>query len=452
MNGTWAEEAFGNLPSGIYSSVQPFELLLGCPLNGTWTVEICDSWAADNGFIFDWTVNFNPDLYPEIVTFTPEYEFDCNLNSWIGDDIISTSADCNEITVTSDEAGVYVYSYTVTDNFGCSYTHDVEVNVEDLPAVNASGNYDPCSQIATLTSSVTNTNQDFLPYSFNWDPADLVINPNAANTSTDPITETTTFNVTVFPSSIPECETTVEVEIVVDPETVLVVDVNEPSSPCPGDEVQLVATASGGFPGYTYTWSTGQNGAEITVSPMTTTTYTLTVEDECTEVTLDIEVEVSNPGTEIIAEDQTICAGIPFVISENISGGTGVYTFDLPAGFTQGNNSLTGLTPGIYVIDIVDNCIATGEIEIIVANCEVTIPNIISPNGDDVNDVFVIDGLEYLPGSNLRIWNRWGNLVYEAASYENNWEPSDVSEGVYYFELILPTNEIHTGHLTVVRK
>jgi subtilisin-like proprotein convertase family protein len=62
-NGTWAENAGGTLPSGSYESVQPFTNFNGCPLNGTWEVEVCDLWASDNGFIFDWNISVNNTEY-----------------------------------------------------------------------------------------------------------------------------------------------------------------------------------------------------------------------------------------------------------------------------------------------------------------------------------------------------------------------------------------------------
>ncbi|MAU77006.1 MAG: hypothetical protein CL831_09115 [Crocinitomicaceae bacterium] len=62
-NGTWAENAGGTLPSGSYESVQSFTNLDGCPLNGTWEVEVCDFWASDNGFIFDWNISVNNTEY-----------------------------------------------------------------------------------------------------------------------------------------------------------------------------------------------------------------------------------------------------------------------------------------------------------------------------------------------------------------------------------------------------
>ena len=45
-SGTWADNAGGTLPSGTYGSGQTDVALEGCPLNGTWTIEICDSWGV----------------------------------------------------------------------------------------------------------------------------------------------------------------------------------------------------------------------------------------------------------------------------------------------------------------------------------------------------------------------------------------------------------------------
>ncbi|MGB0137119.1 MAG: gliding motility-associated C-terminal domain-containing protein, partial [Flavobacteriales bacterium] len=72
------------------------------------------------------------------------------------------------------------------------------------------------------------------------------------------------------------------------------------------------------------------------------------------------------------------------------------------------------------------------------------------------NDFFVIDGLQYFPGSKLTIFNRWGNIVLEDEDYKNNWSPIDVSEGTYYYilELAMPdlTTEFYSGHFTMLNK
>jgi gliding motility-associated-like protein len=76
------------------------------------------------------------------------------------------------------------------------------------------------------------------------------------------------------------------------------------------------------------------------------------------------------------------------------------------------------------------------------ANCD--IPTIFTPNGDGINDRFVVPCLadegEY-PGNNLSIFNQWGDEVYRAAPYQNNWEGthqgSPLPPGTYFFILDL---------------
>jgi hypothetical protein len=54
--------AVGTLPPGDYQSSQPLNGLLGCPLNGAWTIRVEDRWGIDNGFIFKWTVKFDASI------------------------------------------------------------------------------------------------------------------------------------------------------------------------------------------------------------------------------------------------------------------------------------------------------------------------------------------------------------------------------------------------------
>jgi subtilisin-like proprotein convertase family protein len=120
-NGTWADNATGQLPAGDYESAQPFNLLEGCPLNGTWEVEVCDAWGADDGYIFEWNVNFNPELYPEPIVFTPVFGMDCDSTSWSGPSIYDQSEDCNDITLVAADSGTF--TYTATNNFRLHLQH-----------------------------------------------------------------------------------------------------------------------------------------------------------------------------------------------------------------------------------------------------------------------------------------------------------------------------------------
>jgi gliding motility-associated-like protein len=82
-------------------------------------------------------------------------------------------------------------------------------------------------------------------------------------------------------------------------------------------------------------------------------------------------------------------------------------------------------------------------------DCDVTIdiPDGFSPNGDLVNDVFVIDNIEYYPKNHFTVLNRWGNIVYETDGYLNTWDGTsqanikiggeDLPTGTYFYILDL---------------
>ncbi|MDD3875543.1 MAG: HYR domain-containing protein [Bacteroidales bacterium] len=53
---------------------------------------------------------------------------------------------------------------------------------------------------------------------------------------------------------------------------------------------------------------------------------------------------------------------------------------------------------------------------------DIFIPNGFSPDGDNINDFFVITGIEDFPDSKLSIFNRWGNLIYTTTAYQNDWD------------------------------
>jgi hypothetical protein len=57
---TWNAHAV--VPAGDYQPDVPFTALQGATLNGMWQFRVTDLWPADNGFLFDWTINFDPSL------------------------------------------------------------------------------------------------------------------------------------------------------------------------------------------------------------------------------------------------------------------------------------------------------------------------------------------------------------------------------------------------------
>ena len=63
---------------------------------------------------------------------------------------------------------------------------------------------------------------------------------------------------------------------------------------------------------------------------------------------------------------------------------------------------------------------------------------------------FNISNIEFW-NNNVRIYNRWGQVVKEFRNYRNTWNGSDVSDGTYFYEVVLGDGRAFTGHLTVLR-
>ncbi|MEI6820525.1 MAG: PKD domain-containing protein [Bacteroidota bacterium] len=82
------------------------------------------------------------------------------------------------------------------------------------------------------------------------------------------------------------------------------------------------------------------------------------------------------------------------------------------------------------------NCSDTVRHAITVIADSLIFPNIITPNGDNFNDNFVIKGLEKgaYPSNRLVIYNRWGKKVYDANNYQNGaFDGEGLPDGVYYY-------------------
>jgi len=67
------------------------------------------------------------------------------------------------------------------------------------------------------------------------------------------------------------------------------------------------------------------------------------------------------------------------------------------------------------------------------------IPEGFSPNGDNINDLFVIRGIVNYPNNKLIIYNRWGNKVYAVSPYLNTWDGQSTNG------LRVGGNELPTG-------
>ncbi len=65
---------------------------------------------------------------------------------------------------------------------------------------------------------------------------------------------------------------------------------------------------------------------------------------------------------------------------------------------------------------------------------KIYIPNIITPNSDNINDAFYIKGISATEWA-IKIYSRWGDLVFESNNYQNNWKADCCTAGTYYYLL-----------------
>lgn len=149
------------------------------------------------------------------------------------------------------------------------------------------------------------------------------------------------------------------------------------------------------------------------------------------------------------------------------SGGTPPYSYQWSNGSTT---SQTTLTPGTHTITVQDgSCIKRTVIDTItvdentvsVSSSEVIIPNIFSPNNDEVNKVFRVEAPN-ISSINTKIYNRWGTLLYESDT-NDGWNGltksgKEVAEGTYYYIIELeyvncgkPLSNTYKGFISLMR-
>jgi len=170
-NGTWVDNSnngatpnttlAGNpsnnsLNPGTYEPVQSLCNLVGCPLNGEWTYQSTDLWGADNGFICSWSINFDPSIIPDVTQFTPDLgTVTQDSVAWAGPGLLLDPANPLMATATVTGAGNYEYTFSVTDNFGCTYDTLVSVVVPELPLLDAGEPIVLCNDPEPMTGQIT---------------------------------------------------------------------------------------------------------------------------------------------------------------------------------------------------------------------------------------------------------------------------------------------------------
>ncbi len=197
-----------------------------------------------------------------------------------------------------------------------------------------------------------------------------------------------------------------------------------------------------------------KNGTEITGNPATTSIeqpgdheflFQATDNFGCTYDTLLTIHVLTLPEIEIISElEIPICEGdstLLTIFPVNNDGDHYLYQWqvngvDIPE---STYDTLMVKEPALYTVvvtDTITGCVAFFDLDVTDQNCDLTIPNVFTPNGDGINDEFEILNLEHYPNAQIVIFNRYGKRVFEHHDYYNNWwDGGNAPDGTYFYVL-----------------
>jgi gliding motility-associated-like protein len=217
----------------------------------------------------------------------------------------------------------------------------------------------------------------------------------------------------------------------------VVIDVKEPAALALTRDVKSVkcsrdssgaidCSVDGGTSPYSFTWSTGSTSEDL--NSLKAGTYFVTVTDAHGCIVKD-EIALREPDPLVVnlsspvqynGYNISMYNGTDGLINVTVAGGVNPYSY-----FWE-NNSLAqnqyNLSAGGYSVTCTDaNGCRTAANITLTQPLDLEMPTGFSPNNDGKNDNFIVHGIEAYPSNYLTVFNRWGNIVYQTAMYNNNW-------------------------------
>ena len=359
-------------------------------------------------------------------------------------------------------AGSHLITSLVTDEHGCRDSVTKAINIYPLPKTDGK----PDSTICFGNSIQLNaTGAD----TYRWDTSPELSCTNCDNPIVSPDTNTI---YTVTGTNQYGCASRDSVLVKVQQR--LPLQVSPGDTICLGESVQMFASGS-----QQYSWqpSTGlndPNSASPQARPSSSTLYTVTATDSanCFIDTASVFIEVFPIPTVEAGPDETIevgstgvqlhATGSPDVISWRWSPSSGLSCIDCP----NPNAAPQQTTQFTVEVRNEGECPAKDylTINVVCNRGNLYIPNTFSPNGDGMNDRFYPRGRGVFMIKSLRVFNRWGEMVFERL----NFNPNDASAGwdgkykgkvlspdvfVYVCEIVCDNNQLlnYKGDVTLLQ-
>ena len=219
---------------------------------------------------------------------------------------------------------------------------------------------------------------------------------------------------------------------------------------CKGDEVTVSSTPD--IPNGEFLWSNSNTSNSFSFtsinSQILTVTYTL---NGCASEPDTVIISVGElPISHISANGSTvICQDAFLTLTSN-------YSNNILWSTNETSNSISVSQTGIYFLTITDSlgCQGVDSIEVINTGIPcLEIGSVFTPNGDGINDIWSIPGIEYYQNAIVEILNRWGQQLFFSNGYAIPWDGTYNGEklpvGDYFYIINLGNNTIYKGSMTL---
>gem|GEM_PF-1130897 len=222
---------------------------------------------------------------------------------------------------------------------------------------------------------------------------------------------------------------------------------------CPGQVIVLDASDTH-YPVSSYRWNTGDTASSLPVKDAGTYRVEVTSPYNCKGY--DTVTFTYHPlPTVLLGDDTTVCEETPLVLNAFSVNSDSLRWSDGSVGY-----SLTITEGGVYIVSGINKCGETRDtISIKQIFCDIWVPNAFTPNGDGVNDVFrVLGNTGRLESFRLRVFNRWGQLLFETSDRRKGWDGrqqgGEAQLGAYVYMLEYSLNDqpvLQKGNFTLLR-
>lgn len=494
------------LPSGSYTSSASLNALVGTPLNGTWTLQVRDNLPADNGFLFNWKLDFNPALFPNVET----YNVPIISQNWTtpANGLVNVTGTIANIQ--PDMAGNLSYFYRVVDTFGCVFDTTIKIVAVASPVKpNLGNNIAFCNGQSSLNLTVANPdNSAFYTWSngangvaatvFTPDTYIVTANNSTGCISRDTIVVSPPENVTVylgidtmFCASAPNLlkpivsnnvvgylwnnGTTKDTLRISAPGTYSV-KVTTNNGCFVTDEIIIADNLVNNFrmpvdtiicekssyivtlntpPNTSILWNDGVTGSVRSVTE--TNVYTTIANNIGCLKQSSYRVDAKPLPVVNLGSDVTLCNSKTILLKANYLGASYLWNDN-----TTDSTLLANAAKLYWVEALYNQCTYRDSLEVkyVKCDCNTTVPNAFSPNGDGINEGFG-PKMECVPAQyKMSIFNRYGQVIFETKDYTKIWDGTlngkPMPVGTYYYVLnyfnpglVIP--ERFAGSITIIR-